>query len=482
MRLYHRGTRLAGPRLSMPANRRYPAGVLSLIVGLLALLGVSLAPVPVVWADAAQQPILTAGAVVSLQGTPHLWIADDEETLHWVGDTRALAERQVNWEQRTEVTLSELQDLRRGDPWLSSGLLKDGALLYLVHWPSDDAVPRLLHIQSVADLELFGVSWRNYGALVYEPAAWEREFGLKVSSLNRAALPLVTGPILAWGEFGDTPGEFDNPRGIAVDAAGNVYVADYQNDRIQKLSTAGQPLAQWGMSGDGPGEFRGPRSIALDAQGNIYVADYWNHRVHKLSPTGQPLAQWGSYGQAPGQFDHPTAVAVDTHGNVYVAEYWAHRVQKLSSTGQPLAVWGSQGSDPGQLLWPRDLALDSAGNVYVADSGNNRIQKFTPSGRPLLQWEINTDPLDSQTEPVAPTAVATDAAGNVYVTSEKWLAKYSAEGQLLAQRQPARYGPGQFYRLTGVTVDAQGTLFVLDRGSSSVVQVPASALQPAGGG
>ena len=73
----------------MPANRRYPAGVLSLIVGLLALLGVSLAPVPVVWADAAQQPILTAGAVVSLQGTPHLWIADDEETLHWVGDTRA---------------------------------------------------------------------------------------------------------------------------------------------------------------------------------------------------------------------------------------------------------------------------------------------------------------------------------------------------------------------------------------------------------
>ena len=320
---------------------------LSVIVGLLALLGVSLAPAPVAWADVAQQPILTAGAVVSLQGTPHLWIADDEETLHWVGDTRALAERQVNWEHRTEVTLSELQDLRRGDPWLSAGLLKDGALLYLVQWPSDDAVPRLLHIQSVADIELFGISWRNYGALVYEPAAWEREFGLRVASLQRGALPLVTGPILAWGEFGDTPGEFDDPRGIAVDAAGHVYVADYDNDRIQKLSTAGQPLAQWGTSGGGPGQFRGPRSVALDAQGNIYIADYWSHRIQKLSPTGQPLAQWGTYGQAPGQFDHPTAVAVDTHGNVYVAEYWAHRVQKLSPTGEPLAVWGSQGSDPG---------------------------------------------------------------------------------------------------------------------------------------
>ena len=465
----------------MPADRRYRAGGLGVIVGLLALVSIGLAFVPVVWADVAQRPILTAGAVVALQGTPHLWIADEEETLHWVGDTRALAGRQVNWGQRSEVTLSELQDLRRGDPWLSAGLLKDGALLYLVQWPSEAAVPRLLHIQSVADLELFGVSWRNYGALVYEPAAWEQEFGLAVASLDRAALPLVTGPILAWGEFGDLPGEFDNPRGIAVDATGHVYVADYQNDRIQKLSATGQPLAQWGTSGDGPGEFRGPRSVALDAQGNVYVADYWNHRIQKLSPVGEPLAQWGAYGQAPGQFDHPTAVVVDTHGNVYIAEYWAHRVQKLSPAGQPLAVWGSRGSDLGQLLWPRDLALDAAGNVYVADSGNNRIQKLAPSGQPLLQWEITADPLDPETDPVASTAVATDGAGNVYVTSEKWLAKYSAEGQLLAQRQSARYGAGQFYRITGLAVDAQGTPFVLDRGASSVVQVPASALQPVDG-
>ena len=466
----------------MPARRRYRASGLGVIVGLLALVVGSLAAVPVVWAAAVQRPILTAGAVVALQGTPHLWIADEDETLHWVGDTRALAERQVNWGQRSEVTLSELEDLRRGDPWLSAGLLKEGALLYLVHWPSEAAAPRLLHIQSVADLELFGVSWRNYGALVYEPAAWEQEFGLAVASLDRAALPLVTGPILAWGEFGDLPGEFDNPRGLAVDAAGHVYVADYQNDRIQKLSTAGQPLAQWGTSGDGPGEFRGPRSVALDAHGNVYVADYWNHRIQKLAPSGQPLAQWGAYGQAPGQFDHPTAVAVDRHGNVYIAEYWAHRVQKLSPAGQPLAAWGGQGSDPGQLLWPRDLALDAAGNVYIADSGNNRIQKLAPSGQPLLQWEITADPLDPETRSVPPTAVATDAAGNVYVTSEKWLAKYSAAGQLLAQRQSTRYGAGQFYRITGLAVDAQGTPFVLDRGSSSVVQVPVSALQPAGGG
>ena len=98
-----------------------------------------------------------------------------------------------------------------------------------------------------------------------------------------------------------------------------------------------------------------------------------------------------------------------------------------------------------------------------------------------MQWGITADPTDPETDSVPPTAVAADAAGNVFVTSEKWLAKYSPAGQLLAQRRSARYGAGVFYRITGLAVDAQGTPFVLDRGSSSVVQVPASALQPVGG-
>ena len=156
-----------------------------------------------------------------------------------------------------------------------------------------------------------------------------------MASLQRAALPLVTGPILSWGEYGDLPGELDNPRGIAVDPAGHVYVADTQNDRIQN-SRSRASRCGLGMSGDGRGQFLGPRSVALDAQGNIYVADYWNHRIQKLSPTGEPLAQWGAYGQAPGQFDHPTAVAVDYGQHVYIAEYWAHRVQKLS---RPASRW-----------------------------------------------------------------------------------------------------------------------------------------------
>ena len=440
---------------------------LNVAAALLVLLGAKLALAPVVRAGPAHQTTLATGAVVSLRGTPHLWVADDEGVWHWVGDTRALARHHVNWASRREVTLAELEDLRRGDPWLSAGLLKDGALLYLVQWQSADALPRLLHIQSVADVELFGLNWRNYGALVYEPAAWERQFGLAIAGLVRTPLPPVTGPILSWGEYGNTPGEFDEPRGIAIDSNGHVYVADFDNDRIQKLSAAGQPLAQWGTTGDEAGQFRGPRSVALDAQGNLYVADYWGHRVQKISPTGMPLAQWGSYGQRQGQFDHPTAVAVDGRGNVYVAEYWGQRVQKLSPTGGPLAIWGGRGSQPGQFQWPRGIALDPEGNIYVADGGNDRVQKLNPSGEPILTWTVDS-----------PTGVATDAEGNVYVSTEKQVAKYSAEGLLLARRQSDRFGPGQFFRLTALTLDGQGTLYALDRGSSSVVRVPASALLP----
>ena len=140
------------------------------------------------------QGVFAHGAVIALQGTPHLWIADEQGVLHWAGDTRALAGRHVRWDSRIEVTLAQLQGLNRGDPWLSAGLLKDGDPIYLVKWETEWPQPRLLHIQSIADVELFGINGSNYGNFVLDRATWEQRFGLSAAGLQRSTLPAATAP------------------------------------------------------------------------------------------------------------------------------------------------------------------------------------------------------------------------------------------------------------------------------------------------
>ena len=134
------------------------------------------------------------GAVVALQGTPHLWIADAQGVLHWGGDTRALAGKHINWGDRTEVILARLRVLAVGDPWLSAGLLKDGDPIYLVKWESDWEQPQLLHIQSIAEVELFGINGNNYGNFVLDKATWEQRFGMSAAGLQRGVLASAMPP------------------------------------------------------------------------------------------------------------------------------------------------------------------------------------------------------------------------------------------------------------------------------------------------
>ena len=145
------------------------------------------------WADSALpapdlQAATQAGAIVGLKGTPHLWIADDAGTLHWSGDTRALAGHAIDWGNRREVSVDELKGLKRGAPWLSAGLLKDGEPIYFVKWEDNEPAPQLLHIQSIADVELFGIDGSNYGQFVLDRTSWEQRFGLTAQSLTRGVL------------------------------------------------------------------------------------------------------------------------------------------------------------------------------------------------------------------------------------------------------------------------------------------------------
>ena len=136
-----------------------------------------------------------------------------------------------------------------------------------------------------------------------------------------------------------------------------------------------------------PGQFKSPSGVAVDGAGNLYVADSGNHRIQKLSPTGEPLAQWGTEGSAAGQFFQPGGVAVDSDGNIYVADGSLFggpnsRIQQLSANGEPMAEWGTRGSAPGQFRAPQGIAVDGVGNIFVADTLNDRIQKLTAGRLP----------------------------------------------------------------------------------------------------
>jgi hypothetical protein len=163
-------------------------GIAGVVVA--ALFALSLSS-PAAWAAPAWGG-LTPGAVVALRGTSHLWVADEAGVLHWAGDSRALAGHDVDWGSRTEMALDALRALPRGAPWLSAGLLKDGDPIYLVKWEADEAAPRLLHIQSLADVELFGIDASNYATFVLDPTQWSQRYGLAVAGLQRALLAPAT--------------------------------------------------------------------------------------------------------------------------------------------------------------------------------------------------------------------------------------------------------------------------------------------------
>jgi len=186
---------------------------------------------------------------------------------------------------------------------------------------------------------------------------------------------------LAWGTAGSSNGQFLNGAGgVAVDSAGNVYVTDLGNHRIEKFTSGGSFISSWGGNGTGNGQFSGPEGIAIDASDNVYVADTGNHRIQKFNTSGTFVTKWGTNGTGDGQLDTPWGVSVDALGDVYVADTNNNRIQKFSPTGTFISSCGTSGSGNGEFSGPQDVGADSTGNYYVADTGNDRVQKFGAGG------------------------------------------------------------------------------------------------------
>jgi DNA-binding beta-propeller fold protein YncE len=188
------------------------------------------------------------------------------------------------------------------------------------------------------------------------------------------------------GGKGKENGQFDFPRGLAVDSAGNIWIADTNNSRLQKFAPNGGFLSVIGKPGTGPGEFQQPGGIAIDSAGNLYVADVSNHRVQKLSSTGKYLADWkgpdmGFYG--------PRDIFIGPDDSLYVVDEGHGRIVKMDLDGNPLLVWGTTGAGDGQFGDVTSVAVDPKTNkIYVADPGNRRIQVFDSYGKFLAKWTV----------------------------------------------------------------------------------------------
>jgi len=317
-------------------------------------------------------------------------------------------------------------------------------------------------------------SWRRVSAGVVVLAALvalAASRGPWRTDAPRATTTLLVSKLLfSWGSTGSRPGQFRDLEGIAVDRSGNIYVADYGNNRIQKLAPSGRVLAVWG--GLGSGRFRGPTGVALDHQGNVYIADAGNSRIVKLSPSGKLLRVSGSDGTGPGQFHGLHSVAVDSQGNIYAADYYNNRIQRFSPTGKPLAVWGSPvaGSGPAQFDHPVDVAVDRWGHVDVADFGNGRIQQFSPAGKALAQFSQWGR---TGTGFARPHGVAVGAKGHLYVAdyANNVIQELSPSGKPLAELGPDGSAGGLFDHPVSVAVDDQGNIYVADAGTNRIEEL-----------
>ena len=289
--------------------------------------------------------------------------------------------------------------------------------------------------------------------------------------------------ITRWGSKGSGDGQFKYPGDIAIDASGNVYVADSGNDRIQKFTSDGAFIAKWGSEGSGDGQFNSPARIAVDASDNVYVADYGNHRIQKFTSNGVFITKWGSEGSGDGQFYRLGGIAVDASGNVYVTsvnvvktpipdtigsykvEYENMRVQKFTSDGVFITKWGSEKWDSQysgwQFMQPMGIAVDSSSNVYVADYRGSRIQKFTSDGAFITNWGSHGSG-DGQFS--YPWGIAVDANDDVYVVARynHRVQKFTSDGSFITKWGSYGSSNGQFKSPRAIAIDASGNVYVAD--------------------
>ena len=314
-----------------------------------------------------------------------------------------------------------------------------------------------------------------------------------------------------------TSATLSSPGTSAVDASGNIYIADKNNNRIRKVSTAGIITTfagkdTLGYSGDGgaatAAKLNAPLSVCFDAAGNLYIADFGNSLIRKVNTSGIistvagttfGLAGDGAAATA-AQINSPTDVAMDAAGNMYICDYGNSRIRKVNTAGIISTVAGTTAGFAGdggpatdaQLMNPNGMCVDAAGNIYIADLANVRIRKVDASGTISTIAGSATPGYTGDGGPATnanlgnPAFITTDGHGNVVFSDmpNQVIRKIDAAGTIttIAGSHMAGYsGDGGSATAatmnlpTGVTYDASGNLYITCQGNNNVRKVTHSS-------
>ena len=306
--------------------------------------------------------------------------------------------------------------------------------------------------------ELAGIAVEDPGTLQVNPSEVE-------SSEPQATegTPLFDS---AFGSIGAGDSQFNTPTDVAIGPEGDLWVADYANNRIQHFNPAGEFVGQFGSPGSGAGKLNNPASIAIDAGGDLWVADKGNSRIQKFSPEGALLDQSGSLGSGNGQFSRPEGIAIDAAGDIWVSDTYNYRIQKLSPQGDFIEVVAPAGLGS---IEPTGIDAGPDGKIWVTDWTHNRVVALSEDG----DFELAFGTAGSaQGQFNRPDAIEADENGNVWVGDQNngRIQRFDDEGSYVDKFGTAGSGPGQFsfgYPF-GFAVGEDRRIWVADRNNHRV--------------
>jgi len=347
----------------------------------------------------------------------------------------------------------------------------------------------------------------------------------KISKVTPAGLLVAVGGTGSTGYSGDggpaTLASFNlssniGRGGLAVDAAGSLYVADWGNSRVRKIDATGTVTTVagngvMGYVGDGgpaiAASLSYPTSLVFDAAGNLYIADSWNHRIRKIGVDGTITSVAGngvlgfSGDGGPAQLasmGDPFSVAADNAGNLYIADSENGRIRKVNAPGVITTIAGNGlfkfSGDNGAATRanfnrPAGLATDAAGNIYIADTLSNRIRRIatdgsitTVAGNGMLGFSGDGGPATAASLAWPEGSLAIDNSGNLYIpdTGNNRIRRVSPDGTIttFAGRGLAGFsgdgGPvtnAAFNEPAGLALDTAGNLYIVDRWNSRIRRV-----------